>query len=187
MEQTNPGDTVVFYWSGQGGRAADGKSADGFSSYLVPYDGGLEDHETIRRTMIFPPTLSRWLACLKGRTVLVILDCSYSGGLCSIAGGFVDSKASAESIAVLAASSNSQVAFERAGLSVMTRALLDVVGKAKRPLKIEDAFAQIAKTVPAYVEQNFVGSTQKPQLTTRGKQQVHLLPQTTGGAAAVTP
>jgi len=77
--KTQPGDTVVIYWSGHGGRCADttGKEKDGQCEYLVPQDGMLDSEES---TMLLNRTFARWIQGLEGRKVIVIFDTCHSGG-----------------------------------------------------------------------------------------------------------
>ena len=46
----HPGDTVLIYWAGHGGRCAntDGTQPDGYDEYLVPFDGSLESDAAIK-------------------------------------------------------------------------------------------------------------------------------------------
>jgi hypothetical protein len=80
---TRPGDTVIIYWSGHGARCADdnGDEKDGFDEYLVPYDGRLDDLDTIRRTMVLDDAFGRWLQEWDGRRIVVVLDACHSAGL----------------------------------------------------------------------------------------------------------
>jgi hypothetical protein len=82
VQETRPGDTVVIYWSGHGGRCAntDGSSPDGFDEFLVPYDGSLDSDSAVRSSMLFDKAFARWLQALDGRKVMVILDTCHSGG-----------------------------------------------------------------------------------------------------------
>jgi uncharacterized caspase-like protein len=76
---TRPGDTVILYWSGHGGRCAntDGTEPDGYDEFLVPSDGRLADP---RKTMLLDKTFGRWMQALDGRKVMVVLDTCHSGG-----------------------------------------------------------------------------------------------------------
>ena len=82
--KSRPGDTIIIYFSGHGGKCADtdgdesvANGGDGMDEYLVPYDGVLARPE---ETMLVDDTFGRWLNELQGRKVLVILDNCYSGG-----------------------------------------------------------------------------------------------------------
>jgi hypothetical protein len=84
--KTRPGDEVVIYWSGHGGRCAavaGSNEPDGFDEFLVPYDGRLDDIDTLRTTMLMDDTFGRWVQALDGRKVIVILDACHSGGQAS--------------------------------------------------------------------------------------------------------
>jgi uncharacterized caspase-like protein len=89
VERTRPGDTVIIFWSGHGGRCAavqhDGpdREPDGFDEFLVPYDGKLDDIDTMRTTMLMDDTFGRWVQALDGRKVMVVLDACHSGGQAS--------------------------------------------------------------------------------------------------------
>jgi len=83
---TVSGDVIVIYFTGHGGRCADdnGDEQDGLDEYLVPYDGQYvepwKDQEALRNSMILDDTFARWVQCLDGRQVVVIIDACYSGG-----------------------------------------------------------------------------------------------------------
>jgi hypothetical protein len=189
---TRPGDVVVLYWSGHGARCADvgGDERDGFDEYLVPYDGQFADEATIRRTMLMDDTFGRWLQELDGRKLLVILDTCHSGGQTALekslakglgapqpAGGdvefdFLDGEMERakdigqKETALLASSLASQVSFERkeADLSTMTYFLIEQMGGAPGPLTLGAAYENLKRQVAAYVERNFLGTTQTPVL-----------------------
>ena len=79
---TGPGDLVIIYWSGHGGRVADenGDEKDGFDEYLVPYDGQRLRIDDIRQTMLVDDTFGRWMQGLDGRQIVLVLDTCYAGG-----------------------------------------------------------------------------------------------------------
>jgi hypothetical protein len=84
-DATRPGDLVVLYWSGHGGRCPSGdpNKAGEFQDFLVPYDGRLGnggDLDAIRSSMVLDDTFTRWVQALDGRKVVVILDACHSGG-----------------------------------------------------------------------------------------------------------
>jgi len=89
VQDTRPGDTVVIYWSGHGGRCAntDGSSKDGFDEFLVPYDGSLDSNAAVHKSMLLDKTMGRWVQELDGRKVMVILDTCHSGGFGGAAKG----------------------------------------------------------------------------------------------------
>lgn len=76
--KSRPGDTVLFYFSGHGGRQANttGDDPTGFDEYLVPFDGEIGKTDS----MILDKVFARWLRELDGRTVGVVLDNCHSGG-----------------------------------------------------------------------------------------------------------
>jgi hypothetical protein len=181
---TRPGDTVLIYWSGHGGRCADaeGDERDGFDEYLVPHDGQLTDVETVRRSMVLDDTFGRWIQELDGRRVLVVLDTCHSGGqgqekslsatASPAAFDFLDGELSRmkdigqRETALLASSAASQVSFERreGDLSTMTYFLLGQLQSNGGPLELKDAFASLRSDVAKYVEATFPGTTQTPVL-----------------------
>jgi uncharacterized caspase-like protein len=205
---TRPGDVVILYWSGHGGRCAntDGTEPDGFDEFLVPYDGRLaDDPQTVRKSMVLDKMFGRWVQALDGRKVMVILDTCHSGGQIQGATKRALSKNAAEAIAkcskavskddpgrwtkkyfldlemrrakdigqkdcaVLASSTAKQVSFERQehDMSVMTYYLVDAIQKSPGPLSLEQLYERIKDKVPAYVEENFPGTTQTPLLAPR--------------------
>ena len=76
---TAPGDLVIIYWSGHGGRVADedGDEPDGFDEYLVPYDGQRGRIADIHRTMLVDDTFFRWMQGLDGRQIVLLFDTCY--------------------------------------------------------------------------------------------------------------
>jgi hypothetical protein len=68
---TSEDSTVVFYFSGHGGRLGD-------AAYLLPFDS---DRCAIEATAMATDELARELAALRARAVLLIFDCCHSGGL----------------------------------------------------------------------------------------------------------
>jgi hypothetical protein len=82
VETTRPGDVVIIYWAGHGGRcAAVGSNGTGaYDAYLVPYDGRFSTDAEARQTMLMDRTFGRWIQELDGRRVVVILDTCHSGG-----------------------------------------------------------------------------------------------------------
>jgi uncharacterized caspase-like protein len=99
---TRPGDTIILYWSGHGGRCAntDGTEQDGYDEFLVPHDGKLaDDPKEMRKTMLMDKTFGRWVQELDGRKLIVILDTCHSGGQIQGATKRALNKTSAEQIA----------------------------------------------------------------------------------------
>lgn len=184
-EMTRPGDTVLLYWSGHGGRSSDdnGDEKDGYDEYLVPHDGDLND---TRRTMLLDDTFGRWIQELDGRKVLIVLDTCHSGGQATQAKGlhqnlnvppgttfdFLDGElkrakdVGQSEMAMLASSEPSQVSFERkeGDLSAMTYFLVQQLEKSAVPVTLQDAYQYLRQRVAAYVEQQFPGATQTPVL-----------------------
>ena len=183
---TRPGDLVIIFWSGHGGRTSnlDGTEQDGFDEYLVPYDGSLEPADAVRSTMLLDKAFGRWVQNLDGRKLVVIIDACHSGGqtqgaIKSITGGnatvpfrkffFATTLKRTKDIgqretAVLASSRATQVSFERRGesLSVMTHFLVEKLSRGNGPVTLKEVADDLAKKVPQFVEQNFPGTTQTP-------------------------
>lgn len=183
---TRPGDLIVLYWSGHGGRTAnlDGNEPDGFDEYLVPYDGRLQPAAAIRSTMLLDKTFGRWVQHLDGRKLVVILDACHSGGqsqgaIKAITGGnqgapFRDfffqtawertKDIGQRETAVLASSRASQLSFERRGrdLSVMTHFLIEKMTTTRGPLTLKEAAEYVMQRVPAFVQEQYPGTTQTP-------------------------
>ena len=92
LRRTRPGDTVLLYWSGHGGRwpTARDNEGDGFSEYLIPHDGRRASSSAGADTnlpgrmlpdrMLTDRMLGRWLDGLRDRQFIVILDACHSGG-----------------------------------------------------------------------------------------------------------
>jgi hypothetical protein len=157
---TGPGDTVLLFWAGHGGRMADwtDTGADRFRAYLVPYDGRLTDEDTIKRTMIPDATLALWLRALDGRKLLVIVETSHGEGMADdLKGG---------NTTLLAACTRKQFAFERRERDhgVLTHFLLEYLGRSPGLFDPVAAFEYVKQRVPAYVDREFPGSPQTPVL-----------------------
>jgi hypothetical protein len=188
---SRPGDTVFIFWSGHGGRCADdnGDERDGYDEYLVPYDAATGDLAATRRTMLLDDTFGRWLQELDGRKLVIILDTCHSGGQHtqekSLVKGigdppppgavefdFLDGElARAKDIgqretALMASSLAKQISFERkeGDLSAMTYFLVEQLQNGGGPITLPDAYGQLRRLVPEYVERNFPGTTQTPLL-----------------------
>lgn len=86
---TSPGDEVLIYFSGHGGRCADegGDEEDGYDEYLVPYDAGLAvplpGAASTPQSVVLDDEFARWIQELDGRRVVVIVDACYGGGYAS--------------------------------------------------------------------------------------------------------
>ena len=186
-----PGNTVVIFWSGHGGRCADthGRSRDGYQEYLVPYDGQTGDPAAVERSMLLDDTFGRWMQELDGRRIVVILDACYSGGQGeskSLSKGldlpasapprvrfnFLDralrqaKKLGQTDLAMLASSTADQVSFERRekDMGVMTYFLVRQLATPGAPLTLAAVHAELVRRVPKYVESRFPGATQTPVL-----------------------
>jgi len=203
---TRPGDLVLIYWSGHGGRCADeaGDEKDGLDEYLVPADGNIENPERIRQTMLMDDTLGRWIQQLDGRQIVFILDTCYSGGQATheksiekhvkrlplpgiVATGefdFLDGEfARVKDIgqpetAVMASSLASQISLERreGDLSTMTYFLKQAIETGNQPVTLKQAFDYLTKNVPEYVKQRFPGITQTPVLVNQTTPPVYIRP-----------
>ncbi len=183
---TGPGDLVIIYWSGHGGRTSnlDGTEPDGYDEYLVPYDGRLEPADAIRQTMLLDKTFGRWVQELDGRRLVVIIDACHSGGQTQAAVKALTAAHPAtpfrkfffatmwrrtkdigqRETAVLASSRATQVSFERRGgdLSVMTHFLVEKLKNSAGPVTLLDAVEYLKAQVPAFVEKNYPGTSQTP-------------------------
>jgi hypothetical protein len=197
---TGPGDLVIIYWSGHGGRTSnlDGTEPDGYDEYLVPYDGRLEPADAIRQTMLLDKTFGRWVQELDGRKLLVIIDACHSGGqtqdaVKALTGGdaatpfrkffFATLWTRTKDIgqretAVLASSRATQISFERRGgdLSVMTHFLIEKLTESAGPVTLLDAVEHLQAQVPAFVEKHYPGTTQTPVFVDQTTPPVYLRP-----------
>jgi len=201
-KKTLPGDDVLIYFSDHGGRCADddNEERDGLDEYLVPYNGRLNDLTTIRQTMLLDDAFGRWLQCLDGRRVALILDTCCSGGQSKYEKGlgsgdpkpgtvfdFLDGELArtkdvgqAES-AMLYSAKPDQIAFERRelDLSVMTHFLVGLLEEATGPITLTQAFDYVKVQVPRYVEQQLHGSSQTPGLINNLSTELYLRPAAT--------
>ncbi len=84
LDKTRPGDMVVLFWSGHGGRILDGGEVK--HDYLVPHDGRNVRVRDAEQSMILDDTFTRWLQDLDGRKVVVMLDACHAGGMKPVKG-----------------------------------------------------------------------------------------------------
>ncbi len=172
---TKPGDTVLIFWSGHGGRSEDKKH-----EFMIPYDGKGSD---IDNTMLLDETFGRWIQELDGRKVLVVLDACHSGGQANSAKSL--SKAldddddwqplrfaftrlalmkdiGQKDAAVIASSTSSEYSYVRKekDLSVMTYYLIRAFDEAKTPLTHVKWCETIKPQVSQYVDKHFDGKKQ---------------------------
>lgn len=199
--KSRPGDLVMIYFSGHGGRCADtsGDEEDGLDEYLVPVEGRVADPES----MILDDTLARWIQQLDGRQVVLVLDACYSGGANRGKNAKGLSRANARTgrldfldgelrrtkdlgqkgTAVLAASEANQLAWELqdADGSVLTRFLLDAINDPKADLNgdgrltLTEAYQFVAPKVNAYVEMTYF-TKQTPVLIDNAGSEILLRP-----------
>ncbi|MBR0192916.1 MAG: DUF4384 domain-containing protein [Thermoguttaceae bacterium] len=82
---TKPGDEILVYWTGHGGRCSDtsGDERDGYDETLILYDSKHDDPET----QLIDDDFGRWVQNLSGRKVLFILDTCHSSGMANRAKG----------------------------------------------------------------------------------------------------
>lgn len=199
---TRPGDTVIIYWSGHGGRCADdnGDEPDEYDEYLVPYDGRWGRLDTIRKTMLLDDLFFRWIQGMDGRKVVLILDTCHSGGQAKGIGSgkglrqpeqpagsqfdFLDGELyrtkdiGQRETAMLASAHATQKAFERpdGDLSVMTHFLIELLESNGSSVTLPQAAAHVKREVPAYVKKRFPGATQTPVLLDNTTPPVYLKP-----------
>lgn len=78
-QHTKPGDEVIIFWTGHGGRCADtdGDEKDRYDETLILYDTDATDP----KTQLTDDEFGRWVQNLSGRKVLFIFDTCHSGGL----------------------------------------------------------------------------------------------------------
>ena len=93
IKQAQPGDVVVFHFSGHGSRVQDKDSQDGFNGTIVPIDSPNNDqseglspesnsgvHTPRQVKDIMGHTLFLLTSALQTENVTMVLDCCYSGG-----------------------------------------------------------------------------------------------------------
>jgi|GEM_PF-2099294 len=73
VASTRPGDTVLIFWAGHGGRVKTDNPARPFIYYLLPHDFNPQ-------TFFHEDEFGRWVQALDGRKVMVVLDACFSGG-----------------------------------------------------------------------------------------------------------
>lgn len=186
---TMPGDTVLIYWSGHGGRCADtnGDEIDGLDEFLVTYDTAQTGIGGIPESALLDDEFGRLIQDLDGRRVCVILDTCHSGGQAAaedakaiggpalaLANGQFDMFDSEiaqvkdigqKHVAMLASSKGSERSFmQRDGrYSVMTKQLDQLLHSDKKPLTIRGVEAPLQQMVGQYMKTNFPNERQTPQ------------------------
>ena len=82
-EKSRPGDTILIYWSGHGGRlnSTVHGEPDGQDEYLCTYDTDFADANAIRKTALMDNEFEYLLQKLDGRRVGLIIDACHSGGI----------------------------------------------------------------------------------------------------------
>ena len=162
-----PGDTVLIYWSGHGGRTLDldNDERDGFDEYLMLYDS----KRTRPETMLLDDTLARWTAPLDQCKLVLLLDNCYAAGSpktldaaeAAVFDCLDNELRGAKSVGrtnsvMLAACKAYQMAYEhkQRRLSVMTYYLLDEITK-QNEISVTDAYTAIAELVPKYVREEY--------------------------------
>jgi hypothetical protein len=76
--RTDAGSTVFLFFSGHGGRIADGP---GRGEYLIPVDGEVETEAALAATCIADSEFSAALAAITARKMVVVLDCCHAAGM----------------------------------------------------------------------------------------------------------
>ncbi len=173
VDRTRPGDTVLIYWSGHSARQRDDSESDGFSEYLIPYDGRLDE----RLNMLSDSQLADLVSRLKDRQVLLIFDLCGGGGEAgerikstetSVDGFrrhlFDRTKGTSGLGTALLASTHARGVFieqKSGGISVMTHILMERLAAGKEPLTFASAAEYVCSRVPEFVAQTFPGTTQQ--------------------------
>jgi hypothetical protein len=76
--RTHADSTVLLFFSGHGGRVADGPHA---GEYLVPVDGDPATPETIAATCLAGAEVSAALAVIPARRLVAVFDCCHAAGI----------------------------------------------------------------------------------------------------------
>ncbi len=164
VASTRPGDTVLIFWSGHGGRVNTDNPARPFIYYLLPHDFNPQ-------TFFHEDEFGRWVQALDGRKVMVVLDACFSGG--HIEGAKTTTRESVTEVdprtqgpdpahfldtilirsrsigqhdaAVLAACRLDQTSLELGKLQsgLLTYCLVEVLGATPGPLTLEDVYRRI--------------------------------------------
>ena len=184
IERAQPGDAVVFYYSGHGTQVPDdnGDEADGVDEALCPTDISKKDPATWLRD----DTLTEWLAQVRTEKVTVILDSCFSGTatraddalIAKFADlGFRPTRAAgkvaffekqAANHVLLSAGTDAQVSYmlkddSRKG-SVFTAFLFNVLTSVAADATYDVIMNQVAPQVREYVARHFPDREQTPQL-----------------------
>lgn len=170
---TKPGDEVIIYWTGHGGRCADtnnDEKEDGFDETLILYDSKRDDPGT----QLIDDDFGRWAQNLSGRKVLFILDTCHSGGMANRAKGLTstddwDSEWSfgfnecatvkdigQSNLALIASCAKNEVSLVRdeQDMSVMTWYIIEHL-KNDSDITHEELYHKIGPQVHDYVKQTY--------------------------------
>ncbi len=157
-----PEDTVLFFFSGHGGRLANGSQA---GHYLLPYDCDLAD---LNQTAISGDELTARLADIQARRLLAFFDCCYAGGTGEvkdleaevfkdgIADSYYERLAQGSGRVIMASSRSDEVSLilPRMKNSLFTHSLMEALQGSARTrndglVRVFDVFEYVSETVPA--------------------------------------
>lgn len=190
-ERTSVGDTIFIYYSGHSIRWTGGNKK--LHDYLLPFDTNPSSKASITRTAISDVLLTRWLQCLEGRQVILILDTSPSrtvshngkeiqpvpvAFMSNLTGNIRTLRSYGQTdISLLIAGSLNQRAHLRRekDCSAMTYFLIEELQGSPSPLTLRQWHNQSAYKVEKYVRQNHKAG-QVPQLLGHGADSVIIKP-----------
>ncbi|PID59599.1 hypothetical protein CSB45_00850 [candidate division KSB3 bacterium] len=180
IEQAQPGDAVVFYYSGHGTRTPDGNGdeADQFDESLCPVDSSPYNESS----WLTDDILNDWLSKLRTKQVTVILDSCFSGtatragreyrskfadfGFHAPKDNLIKSNYHDSDMAhvLLAASSPEESSLQISGTgSLFTMVLADVLLKASADVTYQFVIDAVAPAVSQLIAEHFPDSPQTPQ------------------------
>jgi Caspase domain len=91
-DQSAHASVALFYFSGHGGRRADGDLGE---CYLIPVDADWSSNDALKRTAIFSVELADRLRKIKAQQITIILDCCRAAAVAEVKDGFAPAEARA--------------------------------------------------------------------------------------------
>ena len=168
-EVAGEGDTVLFFFSGHGGRLESGAQP---GNYLIPYDAEACD---LAKTALYGDEFTSLIEQIRVQRLLILFDCCYAGGIgvvkdleqesetfkSGLAESYYERLAQGSGRVIMASSRSDETSLILPGManSLFTNALLEALrGKARTRgdglVRVFDVFEYISETVPTKGKQH---------------------------------
>ena len=146
---TQPGDTILIYWSGTGGKTKDGKQV-----FLPTYNNAPDNPHV---NMVTNEMFCHWIEKLSGRKVLILIDSCNSAGMATANAQTLSQSLSGTGQAntvFITSSEADEISFVRkdGGMSVFTYEVLKSIEEASTPLTHVQLYEMVKPRVDQYVK-----------------------------------